>query len=92
MMVVSYIFSQTMQYIKDSPFGYGSIFFFGGLTGGVVFVAIMWIDKIANLINYNVVQFTEDLQTYKSSMWVILIYILSGLIIGTTGIVIKKTA
>lgn len=90
-MLVSFLFSQTMNAIKDSPFGYGSIYFFGGLIGSISFVAIMWIDKLSDLINYNVIEFLNDLATYKHSMWIILIYILAGLFVATTGLVIKKT-
>lgn len=89
---VSYVFSQTMAYIKDKPFGYGSIFFFGGLLGGVVVVGIMWLSKLEDLINYNVTQFMNDIIIYKTSMMYVLGSIILGLVIGVAGLVYEKTA
>lgn len=89
--IISYIFSQTMALIKDSPFGYGSIFFFGGLFAGISVIVVIWIDKLNDLIEYNVEQFTMDLATYKHSMIIIIAYVIAGLVVATTGIIIKKT-
>jgi len=90
-MVISYLFSQTMSAINDSPFGYGSIYFFGGLILSVSVIGLIWIDKLSDLINYNVAQFTHDLTIYKHSIWIVFIYIMSGLCVATLGIVYKKT-
>lgn len=89
--LIFWIFSQTMALIKDNPFGYGSILFAGALMGVTALLGMLWLDKIIDLINHNVEAFTTDLTVYKGSTKVVLLYIISGLLIGTTGIIIKKT-
>ena len=80
-----------MNAINDSPFGYGSIYFFGGLILSVSIIGLIWIDKLSDIINFNVAQFITDLTTYKHSLWIVFIYIVSGLCVATVGIVYKKT-
>lgn len=89
--IISYIFSQLMSAIKDSPFGYGSIFFFGILILGVSIIGLIWIDKINDLVEYNVARFLSDLAIYKHSIWIVFVYIVSGLCVATAGYVYKKT-
>ena len=90
-MLTLWIFSQTMALIKDNPFGYGSILFIGAVMCLISFLGMIWLDKIIDLIEYNVEQFTTDLTTYRGSTKIVLIYGISGLITAITGLVIKKT-
>ena len=90
-MLVSYVFSQTLHLIADSPFGYGSIFFFGTLIGAISFISYIWLAKLSDLITYNAGQFVLDLEIYKHSVTIILVYIISGLMIGLVGFIYKKT-
>jgi hypothetical protein len=89
---ISWLFSQTKAYINDNPFGYGSIIFFGGLLGAVSFIGMMWLSKIEDLINANVGQFLIDLATYKHSIWIVLAYVISGIVVAISGFIIEKTA
>jgi hypothetical protein len=89
--LVLYIGSSTMSAIKDSPFGYGGIYMYGTLIGAISFLGIYWIDKVADLIDYDSTQFLLDLATYKHSVQVVLTYIVAGLVIATAGFIYKKT-
>ena len=89
-LLVSYIFSQLMAYMKDNPFGYSSIFFFGSLLAVISFLAISWLNKLEDLINFNVEQFMADVEVYKHSILIVLVYVVSGMIVGTVGLTYKK--
>lgn len=89
---VAWLFSQTKAYINDHPFGYGSILFFGGMLGGISFIGLMWLNKIKDLINANVVQFLTDIDMYIGSIHIILTYIIIGIVVAVSGFVIEKTA
>ena len=89
--LVLYIGSSTMSAIQDNPFGYGGIYMFGTLIGAISFLGIYWIDKVADLIDYDPSQFLNDLATYKHSVQIVLSYIVAGLVIATAGFLYKKT-
>ena len=87
---ISFLFSQLMAYMKDNPFGYSSIFFFGSLVATVSFLGISWINKLNDLVEYNTAQFMTDLEVYAHSMVIVLVYVLSGMIVGAVGLAYKK--
>ena len=88
-LAVSYLFSQLMAYMKDSPFGYSSIFFFGALLATISFLVMSWINKLNDLVEYNAGQFMLDLEVYARSMLVVFAYVVSGMIVGALGLAYK---
>ena len=89
--LIAYIGSSAFHAIQDSPFGFGGIYMFGAIILGISILALYWINKIDDLVNYNVVQFLNDLDTYKDSVQYIIAYIVAGLVIATAGYIYKKT-
>lgn len=88
---IAWLGSSTMAAIKDTPFGFGGIFLYGMLIGSISFLGIYWIDKVADLVDYDPSQFLADLATYKDSMQVVLSFIVSGLVIALAGFIYEKT-
>lgn len=89
---ISFVFSNVKALIKEHPFGYESTYFYGALIGGLLFIAVMFIDKVIDLINANTAQFITDLTLYKHSAWVMIAYILVGLLMSASGQIIEKLA
>ena len=89
---IAYLGSATMNAINDHPFGYGGIYMYGVIIGGVAFLGLFWINKVDDLVNFDTTQFLNDLATYRSSIHVVLSYIVIGLVIATAGFIYKKTA
>ena len=90
--LIAYIGSSTMQAIKDSPFGFGGIYMFGTIILGVSVLGLYWLQKLDDLVNYNVTQFLIDLAIYKDSLQYVIAYMVAGLIIATAGFIYQKTA
>ena len=88
---IAWLGSSTMAAIKDTPFGFGGILLYGSLIGSIAFLGIYWIDKVADLVDYDSTQFLNDLATYKDSVQVVLAFIVSGLVIALLGFVYEKT-
>ena len=88
---IAYLGSATMNAINDHPFGYGGIYMYGVIIGGVAFLGLFWINKVDDLVNFDTTQFLNDLATYRSSIHVVLSYIVIGLVIATAGFIYKKT-
>jgi len=83
LVVITWLGSQILvvywEYIKKHPFGQISTMSFGAIILVLTILGIQWINKFADLVNYNAEQFINDLDTYKGSMNVILIYVAIGL-------------
>jgi len=88
---IAWLGSATMSSINDHPFGYGGIYMFGSIIGGLTLLGLFWLNKLEDLINYNVVQLLEDMSIYRGSIHVVLSFIATGLVIATAGFIYKKT-
>ena len=89
---IAWLGNSTMAAIHDHPFGFGSIYMFGSIILGLSVLAMFWLSKLDNLINYNVTQFLSDIMTYKASLQYVIAYIVAGLVIATAGFIYQKTS
>jgi hypothetical protein len=85
---VAYIGSSTLAAIHDHPFGFGGIYMFGTIILGLSVLSLFWLNKLNDLINYNVIQFLEDIATYKHSVQYVIAYIVVGLVIATVAYIV----
>lgn len=90
--LIAYIGSSAFHAIQDHPFGFGGIYMFGAIILGLSVLALYWLNKINNLVEYNVAQFMTDLSIYKGSLQFVITYIVAGLVIATAGFIYQKTA
>lgn len=88
---VAWLGKSTMSAINDHPFGFGGIAMYGTIIGGISVLALFWLNKLKDLINYDVSQFLIDLDIYKSSIQYVITYIAAGLVIAIAGFIYEKT-
>lgn len=88
---IAWLGNATMAAINDHPFGFGGIYMYGVLIGGVSVLALFWLNKLTDLINYNVVLFLIDLDLYKESIQQVITFIVAGLVIASAGFIYEKT-
>ena len=89
---IAWLGNSTMAAIHDHPFGFGSIYMFGSIILGLSVLAMFWLSKLDNLINYNVTQFLSDILTYKASLQYVIAYMVAGLVVATAGFIYQKTS
>jgi hypothetical protein len=88
---IAWLGSSTMSAINDHPFGFGGIYMYGAIIGGLSVLALFWLNKLNDLIQYDVSQFLIDLEIYKGSIQYVITFIVSGLVIATAGFIYEKT-
>jgi len=86
---ISWLFSQVLNLIKDKPFGFGSILFFGVFMLAISFLGNMWLGKIEELITVNTQAFLSDIGTYKSAIFRVMLYEIIGLGLAACSFVVK---
>jgi len=86
----SQVLSIYWDYVKKNPFGFISTLTFGSVILLVTLLGIQWINKLADLINYDTTQFISDLALYKHSMYVVLAWVGIGLVISLSGFIYEK--
>jgi hypothetical protein len=89
---IAWLGSSTMAAINDHPFGFGGIYMYGAIIGGVSALSLFWLNKLRDLVNYDVSQFLLDLDIYKGSIQYVITFIAAGLVIATAGFIYEKTA
>lgn len=88
---IMWLGSSTMSAINDHPFGFGGIYMYGSIILGVSVLALFWLNKLKDLINYDVSQLLIDLDVYKGSIQYVITYIVAGLVIASAGFIYEKT-
>lgn len=78
------------EYVKKHPFGSVSVFTFGSVILALSVLIIQWINKFTDLIEYNAERFTLDLEVYRGSLSVIVIYVSIGLACAVTSFIWRK--
>lgn len=88
---IAWLGSSTMSAINDNPFGFGGIYMYGAIIGGLSVLGLFWLNKLRDLINYDVSQFLFDMDIYKSSIQYVITFIAAGIIVATAGFIYEKT-
>lgn len=88
---IAWLGSSTMAAINDHPFGFGGIFMYGAIIGGLSVLALFWLNKLKDLISYDVNQFLLDVDVYKGSLQYVITFIAAGIIIASAGFIYDKT-
>ena len=94
LIIIMWLGSQVLviywDYIKRHPFGAISTLSFGSIILVLTLLAIQWINKFKDLIEYNTERFMNDLDMYKGSLNVVLIYVSIGLGLALIGYIWEK--
>lgn len=94
LIIIMWLGSQVLvvywDYIKRHPFGAISTLSFGTIILVLTLLAIQWVNKLSDLIEYNSQRFVEDLTMYRASMYVVIIYVSIGLALALTGYIWEK--
>ncbi len=76
---IFWLFSQTMAKIKQSPFGWGSLLFFGGLTIVTLIMSYLWAVKFEDLVVYKTAELLKDVAYFKTTLQIIAPFTMLGL-------------
>ena len=68
---ILWLFSQTMAKIKEQPFGWGSLVFFGGLILITLVMGFVWSLKFEDLIIYKSAELLQDIAYFKTTLQII---------------------